>query len=737
VTTVAEVDSGTPITEVDAAWDDDRRNDAARPGGLAATQPAEHQAEPLADRARLAFASFLMLFVELALIRWVTSNNVYVTKTSNFVLLASFLGIGIGFLNARARRDYLRWTPVALLLLVGFVLLFPVILSSLSGSHPYRGLHNVLALPQPVSLGVIFVLTAAVMAGLGQAMARTFVGFRALNAYRLDIVGSIAGIAVFSGLSFLDQPPATWGIIACAGLLVLLAPKIRWWQVAAVAVVVAALCLESFVPDQMWSPYNKVSVAQQGGKNPALNVSANNIPYQAARSLAVLARQKPFYWYPYRHVDTASLDSVLIIGAGTGNDTAVALASGAKHIDAVEIDPEVLRLGEQRAPSKPYSSPRVTLHVADGREYLQDTNKKYNLILFALPDSLAAVAGQSAVRLESFLLTKQSIAEVKAHLAPGGTFAMYNYYAPFLLNRYATTIDQVFGRVPCEDVGPPLGGRQLAVLTVYSRGAVPDCASYWHGTRVAPATDDYPFPYLPKSPGLPPSYLQLLLAILLGSVLLVRIGSGPGPLRRMHRYTDLAFMGAAFMLLETKNIVQFALLFGATWFVNSLVSAGVLVAVYLAVETARHVRLPRPMVLYAALAVSLAVTWLVPPDAPLGLPLIPRFLAASALAFAPIYIANLIFAQRFSGVEMIGTALAANLLGAMVGGVIEYTALITGYRFLLIVVGALYALAFASSRFLRRRPRMPSLPSASLGPSRYRALSTPAPPCRIGAAYRS
>jgi protein-L-isoaspartate O-methyltransferase len=704
------VDSGTPFTEVDAAWDDDRRNGAARPDEPAAAQPAEHQAERPADRAKLAFASFLMLFVELALIRWITSNNVYVTKATNFVLLASFLGIGIGFLNARARRDYLRWTPVTLLLLVGFVLLFPVILSSLSGAHPYRGLHNMLALPQPVSLGVIFVLTTVVMAGLGQAMARTFVGFRALNAYRLDIAGSIAGIAAFSGLSFLNQPPATWGIITCIGLLVLLAPKIRWWQVTAVSMVVAALCVESFVPHQTWSPYNKLSVAQTGGKNPALNVSANNIPYQAARSLAVLARQKPFYWYPYRHVDPASLDNVLIIGAGTGNDTAVALASGAKHVDAVEIDPDLLHLGEQRAPSKPYSSPRVTLHVADGREYLQDTNKKYNLILFALPDSLAAVAGQSAVRLESFLLTKESIAAVKAHLAPGGTFAMYNYYAPFLLNRYATSIDQVFGRVPCQDVGPPLGGRQLAVLTVYSRGAVPNCTSYWHGTRVAPATDDYPFPYLP-SPGLPSSYLWLLIPILLGSVLLIRIGGGSGPLRRMHRYTDLAFMGAAFMLLETKNIVQFALLFGATWFVNSLVSAGVLVAVYLAVETARHVRLPRPMLLYAALVVSLAVTWLVPPDAPLGLPLIPRFLAASALAFAPIYIANLIFAQRFSGVEMTGTAFAANLLGAIVGGVIEYTALITGYRFLLIAAGALYALAFVSSRFLRRAG---SVPSASL-----------------------
>jgi protein-L-isoaspartate O-methyltransferase len=731
------VDSGTPFTEIDTAWDDDRGSNGAQPDGQPGEQPdkqpgarpdrqpgeqpparpADQQPERLADRARLAFASFLMLFVELALIRWVTSNNVYVTKATNFILLASFLGIGIGFLNARARRDYLRWTPVALLLLVGFVLLFPVILSSLSGPHPYRGLGNMLALPQPVSLAVIFVLTAAVMAGLGQAMARTFVGFRALNAYRLDIVGSIAGIALFSVLSFLDQPPATWGIIACAGLLVLLAPKIRWWQATAVAVVVAALCVESFVPHQTWSPYNKLSVFQTSGKNPALNVSANNIPYQAARSLAVLARQKPFYWYPYRHVSKASLNNVLIIGAGTGNDTAVALASGAKHIDAVEIDPGLLRLGEQRAPSRPYSSPRVTLHVADGREYLQDTSKKYNLILFALPDSLAAVSGQSAVRLESFLLTKQSIAEVKAHLAPGGTFAMYNYYAPFLLNRYATTIDDVFGRAPCEDVGPPLGGRQLATLTVYSRGAVPNCTTYWHGTKVAPATDDYPFPYLP-SPGLPWVYVWMLVAILLGSVLLIRVGGGSGPLRRMYRYTDLAFMGAAFMLLETKNIVQFALLFGATWFVNSLVSAGVLVAVYLAVETARHVRLPRPMILYAALIVSLAVTWLVPPDAPLGLPLIPRFLAASGLAFAPIYIANLIFAQRFSDVEMTGNAFAANLLGAIVGGVIEYAALATGYRFLLIVVGVLYALAFMSSRFLRRSAPAASLPSASLALSR-------------------
>jgi hypothetical protein len=469
-------------------------------------------------------------------------------------------------------------------------------------------------------------------------------------------------------------------------------------------VIVTLLSLESFIPDQTWSPYNKLSVQVRGGQAAALYVSANNIPYQAARSLAVLKEEKPFYFYPYQHIPMADLKNVLIIGAGTGNDTTVALAEGARHIDAVEIDPQLLRIGRRQNPSQPFDSNRVTIHVADGREYLQDTNKRYNLILFALPDSLAAVSGQSAIRLESFLLTSQSVTAVMKHLVPGGTFAMYNYYAPFLLARYASTIKGAFHQNPCQNVGLPLGGRRLAVLTARLGGRVANCSSYWHGQTVSPASDDHPFPYLP-TPSLPAGYLWMLGAILLGSVLLVRAAGGS--YAGMHRYIDLAFMGAAFLLLETKNIVQFALLFGTTWFVNSLVFAGVLIAVYLAVETARHAKLPPPPVLYGLLIASLAVTWLIPPDAPLSLPPVPRFLAASALAFAPVFLANLVFAQRFADVETSGTAFAVNLLGAIAGGMLEYLALITGYRFLLIVVGVLYGLAFV----MRPRHRSASLRS--------------------------
>src|SRR5205807_2554752 len=219
----------------------------------------------------------------------------------------------------------------------------------------------------------------------------------------------------------------------------------------------------------------------------------------------------------------------------------------------------------------------------------------------------------------------------------------------------------------------------------------------WHGTAVAPATDDHPFPYLQTST-LPSAYLLMLGLILLGSVVLIRVGGGS--FSRMRGYLDLAFMGAAFLLLETKNIVQFALLFGATWFVNALVFAGVLVAVYLAVETARRVRLPRPAVLYGTLIASLAVAWLVPQESLLALPVVPRFLAGSAPAFAPVFLANLVFAQRFADVHNSGTAFAVNLLGAMVGGALEYLSLVTGYRVLLIVIGVLYGLAFVTG--LRR-----------------------------------
>ena len=288
----------------------------------------------------------------------------------------------------------------------------------------------------------------------------------------------------------------------------------------------------------------------------------------------------PEYFIPYRRARaSASLDNVLIVGAGSGSDVAIALAQGAKHIDAVEIDPRLQQIGAERHPDHPYQDPRVSVHINDGRAFLEQTDTTYDLILFALPDSLTLVSGQSSLRLESYLFTLQAMEAARDHLKPGGAFAMYNFYREdWLVDRLAGTLQQVYGREPCVDSFGSNG--RLAVLTVAPSAETVTCPqdSVWEVTDAAaaasPATDDYPFLYL-RTRSIPQLYLITLLLILASSLVLVRVVSGP--LRPMAKYVDLFFMGAAFLLLETKSVVQFALLFGTTWFVNALVFAGVLV----------------------------------------------------------------------------------------------------------------------------------------------------------------
>jgi hypothetical protein len=657
-----------------------------------------------ADRLRLLLLSFLLLFVELALIRWTAANNVHLASLTNFVLLASFLGIGIGFLRADSRWSVLPLAPVALALLVAFVLAFPASINSITRNHLLEGARGLPLLPEWLSVSVIFLLVAGTLAGIGQEAARSFRRFSPLEAYRIDILGSLLGITAFSVLSFLWLPPVAWGAIVSLVFVALIWRRLRWWQVGALVAVVVLLGIESASSLDTWSPYYKIHAVHTAGPTRVRGISthgvitvwANDIPHQTAYPISTLRRLEPFYFYPYRHVDRSRLDHVLIVGAGTGNDVAVALSEGARHIDAVEIDPVIQSLGRRWNPDHPYQSRRVTVHINDGRAFIQNTSTRYDLILFALPDSLTLLTGQGNLRLENYLFTLESVRRVKSILEPGGTFAMYNYYEPALLDRYATTLQTVFGSRPCEEVGSRLAGRQQAVLTA-GAGATRNCASPWSGRRTSIATDDWPFPYL-TSHTIPSFYLRVLALVLVGALALVWLAGGT-PLR-MRRYMDLFCMGAAFSLLETKNVVQFALLFGTTWFVNSLVFAGVLLSVYAAVEVARHVRLPHPRWLYLALAASLAVAWLVPQESILSLPPVVRFIVGAAVAFAPVFCANLVFAQRFRGVASSTVAFGANLLGAMVGGGIEYVALITGYRFLLVIVAVLYGLAFllASSR---------------------------------------
>lgn len=649
-------------------------------------------------RPRLVLASAFMLFLELALIRWTGSNIVHLSYFTNFVLLGSFLGIGLGFLRVGRSRRQPYYSPVVLLVLVALVLAFPVTVDRNTEGVLYWTSLGTVGPPAWLILPVIFIAAAAVLMGPAELVGRCFPELPRLEAYRYDLIGSLTGIAAFTALSFLSAPPVFWGVVAalCYGLLLVPRPRSLYLGLVVLpSLLVAGLLLsETLTAGALWSPYYKVTYkAMQMLGVPVTDISVNGIPHQQAVPAYARLQWERQYGLPYERTTRPPKD-VLIVGAGSGTDVAIALSKGAQHVDAVEIDPKLRELGGSLHPDKPYADPRVTTHITDGRAFLERSGDRYDLILFALPDSLTLVSGASSLRLESYLFTAEAMRAARAHLRPGGTFSMYNYYREsWLVDRLASTMQTAFGHKPCVDVVSTAG--QQAVITAGLTAADQRCASQWPGAAAgtpAPADDDRPFLYL-KDRTIPPIYIITLGLILIVSLLAVRVVAGP--YGRMKPYADLFLLGVAFMLLETKSVTGFALLFGTTWVVNAIVFAGVLVAVLAAVEVTRRFRTPPLPVMYAVLLAGLLLAWLVPNAWLLSLPVPLRAVAAVTVAFLPIFAANVVFAKRFSDTADATTSFGANLLGAMVGGCLEYLALVIGYKGLLIVAALLYLGALA------------------------------------------
>lgn len=662
----------------------------------------------LSARMRLIVSSALMLFVQLALIRWAGGNLVHLSYFSNLILLASFLGIGLGFLRARKPRDLGRYAPVAILVLIAFIFFFPARIEGSSSELIFFTEVTPTGLPTWVTLPLVFLVVAFAMTLLGEITGRAFLAFTALDAYRWDIVGSLSGTLFFTLVAFLRSPSWIWPTVMLIALVLLYGkalPAVSW--LAAVGIVVL-LVIESLTPGVSWSPYYKVTTQDvtDTGPAPYTAIQVNGIPHQNVLDAEKRLELEPLYGKPYERAVDNPLRDALVIGAGTGTDVALALARGAQHVDAVEIDPRIQQIGIEKNPNQPYADPRVTTYIDDGRAFLSRTDREYDLILFALPDSLTLVSGASQLRLESYLFTRESIQEAYDHLSPDGVFAMYNYYREdWLINRLAGTVEEVFGHAPCIDRFTAV--QSLAVMAI---GKSPDnavCDQIWEREVIAaageeipaPSADDRPFLYL-KEASIPQLYLILIGLILAVSLIAIRVVGGP--LRQMRGYTDLFLMGMAFLLLETRSITTFALLFGTTWLVNALVFAGVLLAVLLAIEVTRRFSPRRPWVV-AALFTSLAIAWLVPNAWLLSLPVPLRLLVAVALAFAPIFCANLYFTSRFKDAANPTAAFAANLFGAMIGGCLEYLSLLTGYRFLLVVAAVIYLAAVLVGRRLGAR----------------------------------
>ncbi len=400
---------------------------------------------------------------------------------------------------------------------------------------------------------MLFLAVAALFATMAQRMGREMATLLPLRGYTLNIFGSLAGVAAFAVISWLQLSPVWWFALAFASAVPLLfwpepapdataaipRPALTRARPSAIGVainlgllIVGLVVVQLMARGAIWSPYYKITVGHDG---PDTVVEVNNIFHQ---SMAPVEQKEYFYQWPYT-VFGDSFREVLILGAGSGTDVAAALRHGAKHVDAVEIDPAILRLGRERHPDRPYSDPRVTLINDDARHYLRTTTKKYDLVVFALIDSLTMQSSFSGVRLESYMFTTESFKAVREHLKPNGLLVVYNYFRErWLVDRLANEAALAFGQEPRVHVhearaylGVMLAGPRLATLT--SEPVVPDRVTAFNQSHapaparihhrdpsIEPASDDWPFLYL-KERSLPSHYTITLALILVVSTVLV------------------------------------------------------------------------------------------------------------------------------------------------------------------------------------------------------------------------
>lgn len=675
----------------------------------------------------IAAAAALSLLLELATIRWQATVFEFFALYKNFGLLACFAGLGFGYaLAARAPIPLFATLP---LLAWQFALLIGLRRGMAQSQLdtlprvPFQEQLNMGVLASDLTgavaiyffLAVTFTLTALALVPVGQLCGRLMERRAELHGYALNLAGSVAGVIAVFALSAFWTPPQIWYGLAFALLLLFYPADARLRSGAAWALVGLAILswpYRNYYYQRVYSPYQLLEIGY--GKTGLPTVLAAGHYYQRVLDLSdraimgqrpdpdlVFARQ--YYSLPYRFQAPGA--RVAIVGAGTGNDAAAALRAGASRVDAIEIDPAILGLGRQHHVERPYSDPRVRVVVNDARAFLREGQDRYDIIVYGLLDSHTLLSHASSVRLDSFVYTVEALREARARLNPGGILSLsFSIIDPLLAAKLFRMMQEAFdGRPPLAiaatydgstvflqgESTTPVFPAELAETSGFRDVTARLAASNAHTDN---STDDWPFLYMPARV-YPLSYLVMILVIVLLSLWMAAAFAPrrPGP-------SDLPFffLGAGFMLLETKAITELGLVFGSTWQVTGVVIVSFLLMAFAGNALVRSWRIPGPMLPFVLLMLSLGLGYGVSRAG--GLTPTPWGRLATVLLLAsPLLFSGVAFSTLLARRGQVAEAMALNVLGAMVGGLVEYNSMYFGFRSLYLIAGAFYALAFASA----------------------------------------
>jgi hypothetical protein len=691
-----------------------------------------------ASRRTLAFelllASAVVLFQELALIRWLPGQVRVVAYFPNLILLSAFLGLGVGCLRAGRRSLLLLWPPSLVAIVAAAALMSRVVFTHEGGGEHLFLLYFDMPRTAPMvpdirpPLVVLFVLSAVSFVPLGQIVAERLRRFGDLGdplaGYGWDIGGSIAGIAAFTLLSFAGTFPVVWFTVLFAMGAVFLrsSPKRLLAGGLAAACVLATVARTERA--ERYSPYYGLSVVPSRG-GAGLNVLVHGALHQYALPLdrsAALADEgergiRAGYHLPYRSLPRPPRRA-LVIGAGTGNDVAVLLDEGAQSVDAVEIDPVIVDIGRQRHPSRPYDSPRVRVFNADARTYLNTTSERYDLIVYGTLDSLTRLSALSSVRLDNFVYTRECLRAARSRLTGDGGLLLYFMVgeAGYIDVRLGGLLTEVFGETPLVISGDFglfnhafMAGPAFAAIDGEARRAGAPEALARVRARTELPSDDWPFLYL-RERGITVFYATTAAALLLLSAGAVFLASGD--LRRSVRDggadVEMFALGLGFLLLETASVTTMNLVWGATWRTSAVVFLCVLATVLAAALVVRRKDVPYGAAV-VALAASVLATYLLPAEAALRAGTLARLAVSLVLVGAPIFFGSICFSRAFAARPAPDRAFGWNILGAVAGGILEIASMATGLRALLLVALAAYLAAYW---IYRRRLEVPVVRAA-------------------------
>jgi spermidine synthase len=673
----------------------------------------------------IVFAAALSLFMELAVIRWQSSVLEFLAFYKNFSLLACFAGLGLGY--ALANRSRIPLVLVAPLLAWQF--LFMMIIRAvprLFRTIPFREQLNMgvqsgsllRTVGLYVLLTVVFLITAVTFIPVGQLCGRLMERRTKLCAYGLNLLGSLLGVVLMLGASFLWTPPPVWFALCFLGILAFQVRRPVSLFTGIAFSLVATVILSWWPVDRLWnrvySPYQLLEITASRDTGLTLIRAAGQY-YQrihdlSGQNLTGSTRQiRDYYDFPYKM--HSPLNDVAVVGAGTGNDVAAALRAGAGRVDAIEIDPAIMLAGRMNHPERPYDNPRTHAVNNDARSFLRRTQRKYDLIVYGLLDSHTLLSQGSSVRLDSFVYTVEGLREARNRLKPDGVLSLsFAVISDALGRKIYLMLEQAFDGRPPFCVRAGYDGSVIFLesndpnatfpLQVVADSGFQDKTAFYANPALQAniSTDDWPFFYMPRRV-YPTSYLVMILQIVILSLLLGWNFFGEAP---QFSHLSFFFLGAGFMLIETKGITEMGLTFGNTWQVIGFVIAGILIMAFLGNCAVAWLKIKRPLVPHLLLWAALAIGWVVARSGGFGSTPLGRLETAIVLT-CPLFFSGIIFSTLLSSKGNVSGMMAMNLLGAICGGLLEYNSMYFGFRWLYLAAMGCYLLALLSDLVFARR----------------------------------